>query len=81
MPKPGPKPGQSPYNQQEEDYTTTYSREWVRCGKANCKRCKDGGPGHGPYWYAYHYSPTAKRRIKTYLGKDAPPTVIAPTPE
>ncbi|MHB1006185.1 MAG: DUF6788 family protein [Chloroflexota bacterium] len=26
-------------------------RQWVRCGKANC-RCAQGHP-HGPYWYRY----------------------------
>jgi hypothetical protein len=74
MPKPGPKPGQSPYNAQDADYTTTYQQEYVHCGKANCSRCKDAGLGHGPYWYAYRYSPTRKRRLKWYLGKNGPPT-------
>lgn len=71
MTKPGPKPGQSPYNQKESDYTTTYQQEYIKCGKPNCKTCT-AGQGHGPYWYAYHYSPTAKRRIKKYIGKERP---------
>lgn len=71
MSKPGPKPGKSPYALQESDYTTTYQEEYIRCGKPNCRKCANG-EGHGPYWYAYHYSPTLKRRIKTYLGKTLP---------
>jgi len=27
-----------------------YRQQYVRCGKATCKKCAPGGPGHGPYW-------------------------------
>jgi hypothetical protein len=74
MTKPGPKPGKSPYSLQQCDYTTTYQQEYVKCGKPACPHCMDG-PGHGPYWYAYRYSPARKRRLKWYLGKNGPPTV------
>jgi hypothetical protein len=72
MPKPGPKPGKRGYSLQESDYSTSYQQEYVRCHKPQCRRCATG-PGHGPYWYAYHYSPAAKRRIKTYLGRELGP--------
>lgn len=72
MTKPGPKAGKSPYGMTEEDYTTTYQQEHIRCGKANCHTCSEG-PGHGPYWYAYHYSPSLRRRTKRYIGKQRPP--------
>jgi hypothetical protein len=71
MSKPGPKSGKTPYSVQEEDYATTYQQEYARCGKPNCRTCATG-PGHGPYWYSYHYSPTRRRRIKTYIGKERP---------
>lgn len=41
---------------------TTYRREYVKCGKAGCKKCP-----HGPYWYAYWHE--GKRLRKKYLGK------------
>ncbi len=37
-------------------------RQWVRCGKASCRRCP-----HGPYWYAY-WTEDGKRRSR-YVGK------------
>jgi hypothetical protein len=80
MPKPGPKPRRSPYSLQQCDYTTTYTQEYVKCGKPACPHCTGGARGHGPYWYAYRYSPARKRRLKWYLGKAGPPTVIEPTP-
>src|SRR6266516_2983615 len=27
-----------------------YRQQYVRCGKATCKKCPPAGPGHGPYW-------------------------------
>jgi hypothetical protein len=45
-------------------------REYVRCGKATCKKCAPGGGGHGPYWYAY-WRDGAKVK-KRYLGKELP---------
>jgi len=48
----------------------SYSRQYRRCGKADCARCASGGPGHGPYWYAYWRE--GGRMRSRYLGKDAP---------
>jgi len=48
----------------------TYSQQYRRCGKADCARCAAGGPGHGPYWYAY-WREDGRMRSR-YLGKDAP---------
>jgi hypothetical protein len=47
----------------------TYRQEYVRCGKASCKRCA-AGQGHGPYWYAY-WSTGGRTRSK-YIGKTRP---------
>lgn len=47
----------------------TYREEWVRCGKAKCRKCSEG-QGHGPYWYAYWRE--AGKVKKKYLGKTAP---------
>ena len=46
-----------------------YRQEYIRCGKAGCKRCADA-PTHGPYWYAY--SREAGRLRKRYIGKERP---------
>ncbi len=45
----------------------TYRQEYIRCGKAGCKRCADG-QGHGPYWYAY--SREGGKLKKRYIGKE-----------
>jgi hypothetical protein len=61
--------------QQPEPHETTssekllYRQEWVRCGKATCKRCLQG-QGHGPYYYCY-WTENGKRR-KRYIGKERP---------
>lgn len=47
-----------------------YRQEYVRCGKERCKKCADGGQGHGPYWYLYRYQNGGIR--KTYIGKERP---------
>ena len=47
----------------------TYRQEYIRCGKAGCKRCADE-QGHGPYWYAY--SREGSRVRKRYIGKERP---------
>ena len=72
MTKPGPKLGKPRATLQESDYSTSYQQEYVRCRKPRCVPCTTG-PGHGPYWYSYHYSPTVQRRIKTYLGPEIGP--------
>ena len=48
----------------------SYSRQYRRCGKADCPRCVAGGAGHGPYWYAY-WREDGRRRSR-YIGKEAP---------
>lgn len=43
----------------------TYRSEYIRCGKAGCRKCP-----HGPYWYAY-WKESGKTR-KKYCGKTRP---------
>jgi hypothetical protein len=48
-----------------------YRQQYVRCGKAGCRRCPPRGPGHGPYWYAYYWD--YRQRTKSfYVGKTLP---------
>lgn len=49
---------------QNPELDGTLRREWVKCGKAACKRCR--GRGHGPYWYSYYR--VEGRLRKTYIG-------------
>ncbi len=42
--------------------SVTLQLEYVRCGKAGCRRCP-----HGPYWYAYWSEPGRTR--SAYVGK------------
>jgi len=44
----------------------TIRKEYVRCGKSDCSRCK-----HGPYYYAYWKDDSGKLR-KKYIGKYPP---------
>ncbi len=46
----------------------TYRQEYIRCNRERCKRCADGGQGHGPYWYAYRREDGKLR--KRYIGKE-----------
>lgn len=42
-----------------------YQRKPIKCG---CKQCREGGPGHGKYWYAYF---TYKNKTHCiYIGKE-----------
>lgn len=42
-----------------------YQQKPIRCG---CKKCKEGGKGHGSYWYAYF---TYKGKTHcAYVGKE-----------
>ncbi len=50
----------------------TYHQQMSYCGKARCRKCRDGA-GHGPYWYAYQM--VNGRMKRTYVGKDLPPEV------
>lgn len=47
----------------------TYRQEYAKCGKTACTKCNEG-PGHGPYWYAYHRE--GGKLKKKYLGKQRP---------
>lgn len=52
-----------------------YRQQYVRCGKASCRKCPPHGPGHGPYWYGFswHY----RQRTKSfYVGKVLPAGVV-----
>jgi hypothetical protein len=52
----------------------TYRQQYVRCGKAGCRRCPPAGPGHGPYWYAFYWDYRQRTR-SFYVGKSLPPGV------
>jgi predicted ATPase/DNA-binding SARP family transcriptional activator len=55
-----------------------YSQQYRRCGKQDCPVCRDGGRGHGPYWYAYWWD---QGRVRSrYLGKQLPAAEAAPAP-
>ena len=54
------------------DQHITYQLQYRKCGKPTCSTCK-GGPGHGPYWYAY-WREGAKLR-SGYIGKTQPAAV------
>lgn len=45
--------------------SVVYYQKPIRCG---CKKCKEGGKGHGNYWYAYF---TYKGKTHcVYVGKE-----------
>ena len=46
----------------------TYSQQYRRCGKPTCATCGNGGPGHGPYWYARDQVTGAR----SYVGRELP---------
>jgi hypothetical protein len=48
-----------------------YRQQYVRCGKASCKRCPPAGPGHGPYWYGFYWDYRQRTR-SFYVGKQLP---------
>jgi DNA-binding SARP family transcriptional activator len=56
------------------DGKITYHQQVSFCGKPRCRRCREG-IGHGPYWYAY--KTINGRTVRTYIGKEAPPEVLA----
>jgi hypothetical protein len=49
----------------------TYRQQYVRCGKAGCRRCPPAGPGHGPYWYGFYWDYRQRTR-SFYVGKSLP---------
>jgi hypothetical protein len=52
----------------------TYRLEFVKCGKASCRKCRRG-PAHGPYWYAYGRG--SRRARNKYIGKTLDPQALA----
>jgi hypothetical protein len=48
-----------------------YRQQYVRCGKATCKKCSPAGPGHGPYWYGFYWDYQQRTR-SFYVGKQLP---------
>lgn len=48
-----------------------YAQQYRKCSKPNCQTCSNGGPGHGPYWYARNQM-TGDR---AYVGRELPPEV------
>src|SRR5690349_4155455 len=55
----------------------TYRRQFTRCGKQRCRKCKEGA-GHGPYWYAY-WSENG-RTVSKYIGLQPPAEMEVLTP-
>src|SRR3990167_8185463 len=45
--------------------SVVYQQKSAKCG---CKKCKEGGKGHGLYWYAYFTYLNKTRCI--YIGKE-----------
>lgn len=56
------------------DGKITYHQQVSYCGKPRCRRCREG-VGHGPYWYAYQT--VNGRTVRSYVGKQAPPEIVA----
>jgi hypothetical protein len=64
------------------DRRVTYQLSYRKCGKAACTPCRNGGQGHGPYWYMYWHEQGEMRkngkgykngRLKSaYVGKVHP---------
>lgn len=52
-----------------------YHLQRTRCGKDRCKKCHDGGGGHGPYWFAYEV--VEGKTVRRYIGKVLPAGVTA----
>jgi hypothetical protein len=52
-----------------------YRQQYVRCGKAGCRKCPPRGPGHGPYWYGYYWDYRQRTR-SFYVGKTLPAGVV-----
>ncbi|HEX9133593.1 MAG TPA: DUF6788 family protein, partial [Ktedonobacteraceae bacterium] len=58
------------------DDKVTYRQQMNFCGKPRCRKCQQG-TGHGPYWYSFKV--VDGRTVRTYIGKNLPPGVQAPT--
>lgn len=46
----------------------TLVRKYQKCGKFNCKKCREG-KGHGPYWWRVIYDKETKKQTWKYVGK------------
>jgi len=57
-----------------DEHVYSYQQKYTRCHKPACRRCA-GGPGHGPYWYAFWWEDGRTRT--RYLGKTAPSAALA----
>lgn len=47
----------------------TYRQLMTNCGSKDCKKCKENGPSHGPYWYGF------REGTKKYIGKELPANI------
>ena len=65
------------FSVQAGERKVTYHLQLAACGKAQCRKCREGS-GHGPYWFAY--TTQGGKTARTYVGKRLPPTVQAPAP-
>jgi DNA-directed RNA polymerase specialized sigma24 family protein len=53
----------------------SYHLQRTFCGKDRCRKCRDGGEGHGPYWFAYEL--VNGKTVRRYVGKALPAGVTA----
>jgi tetratricopeptide (TPR) repeat protein len=51
----------------------TYFQKTIKCGKARCKKCREKGEGHGPYWFVRRKE--GDRTVEKYIGVHLPPTL------
>lgn len=56
-----------------------YRQQYVRCGKASCRKCPPHGLGHGPYWYGFYWD-YRQHTTSFYVGKTLPPGVVPSGP-
>ena len=56
----------------------TYGQQYRRCNKADCRICRQGAPGHGPYWFAFWRQ--EGRQHSRYLGKQQPADAVPRSP-
>jgi DNA-directed RNA polymerase specialized sigma24 family protein len=66
-------PHGSQRDQQSSEPKIHYHLQLAFCGKARCRKCREGR-GHGPYWYEYRFC--EGHTIKRYIGKTLPSTLL-----
>ncbi|MBA2397027.1 MAG: tetratricopeptide repeat protein [Ktedonobacteraceae bacterium] len=49
----------------------TYFQKTIKCGKARCKKCREEGEGHGPYWFVRRKE--GNHTVEKYIGVNLPP--------